>query len=165
MVPHPKQIVVRTKWVFHNKQDEYGVVIRNKAILVAKVYAQVAGLDFEETFAPVARQESIRTLLAYVAHHSFKLYQMDVRAPYSMGQSRRRYTWSNPLAFRMTGTLTMCISFIRHSMDLNKPQEHDMNALEIFLFLMFSRSGKLILLFSLKHMMMICLYAKYMAMT
>jgi hypothetical protein len=45
--------------VFHNKQDEYGVMKRNKARLVAKVYAQVVGLDFEETFAPVARLESI----------------------------------------------------------------------------------------------------------
>jgi hypothetical protein len=66
--------------VFCNKQDEYEVVTRNKARLVAKDYAQVAGLDFEETFAPVARLESIRILLAYVAHHSFKLYQMDVKA-------------------------------------------------------------------------------------
>jgi hypothetical protein len=62
--------------VFRNKQDEHGVVTRNKARLVAKGYAQVAGLDFEETFAPVARLESIRILLAYAAHHSFRLSQM-----------------------------------------------------------------------------------------
>jgi hypothetical protein len=55
----PKQNVVGTKWVFRNKQDEHGVVTRNKARLMAKGYAQVAGLDFEETFAPVARLESI----------------------------------------------------------------------------------------------------------
>jgi hypothetical protein len=55
MVPCPKQNIVGTKWVFRNKQDEHGVVTRNKARLVAKGYAQVAGLDFEETFAPVAR--------------------------------------------------------------------------------------------------------------
>jgi hypothetical protein len=61
-----------TKWMFHNKQDEYEVVTRNKARLVAKGYAQVIGLDFEETFAPIARLESIRILLAYVAHQSFK---------------------------------------------------------------------------------------------
>jgi hypothetical protein len=63
-VPRPKQNVVGTKGVFRNKQDEHGVVTRNKARLVAKGYAQVAGLDFEETFAPVARLESIRILLA-----------------------------------------------------------------------------------------------------
>jgi hypothetical protein len=54
LVPRPKQNVVGTKWVFRNKQDEHRVVTRNKARLVAKGYAQVAGLDFEETFAPVA---------------------------------------------------------------------------------------------------------------
>jgi hypothetical protein len=67
LVPHPKQNAVGTKWVFHNKQDEREVVTRNKARLVAKGYAQVAGLDFEETFALVARLESIRILLAYAA--------------------------------------------------------------------------------------------------
>jgi hypothetical protein len=59
LVPHPKQNVVGTKWVFRNNQDKYGVVTRNKARLVAKGYAQVVGLDFEETFSPIARLESI----------------------------------------------------------------------------------------------------------
>jgi hypothetical protein len=108
---------------------------------VAKGYAQVAGLDFEETFAPVARLESIRILLAYAAHHSFKLFQMDVKMPSSMDQSRRKCTWNNPLALRMTGILAMCTSSLRRSMDLSKPQEHGMNALEIFSFLMLSRLG------------------------
>jgi hypothetical protein len=63
LVPRPKQNVVGINWVFCNKQDEYGVVIRNKARLVTKGYAQVAGLDFEETFAPKARLESIHVLL------------------------------------------------------------------------------------------------------
>jgi hypothetical protein len=75
LVPCPKQKVVGTKWVFRNKQDEHGVVTRNKARLMAKGYAQVTGLDFEETFAPVARLESIRILLAYAAHHCFRLFQ------------------------------------------------------------------------------------------
>jgi hypothetical protein len=66
LVPRPKQNVVGTKWVFRNKQYEHEVVTRNKARLVAKGHAQVAGLDFEETFAPVARLESIRILLAYM---------------------------------------------------------------------------------------------------
>jgi hypothetical protein len=75
LVPRPNQNVVGTKWVFHNKQDEHGVVIRNKARLVAKGYSQVEGLDFGETYAPVARLESIRILLAYVSYHGFKFYQ------------------------------------------------------------------------------------------
>jgi hypothetical protein len=59
LVPRPKQNVMGTKWLFRNKQGEYGLVTRNKAILVAKGYAQVVGLDFEETFNHVARLESI----------------------------------------------------------------------------------------------------------
>jgi hypothetical protein len=81
-VPHPNQNVVGTKWVFRNKQDEHGVVTRNKARLVAKGYAQVAGLDFEETFDHVARLGSIRILLDYAAHHSFRLFQMDVKSAF-----------------------------------------------------------------------------------
>jgi hypothetical protein len=71
LVERPKQIVVGTKLVFRNKQDEHRVVTRNKGRLVAKGYSQVEGLDFNETFAPVARLESIRMLLAYVTHHDF----------------------------------------------------------------------------------------------
>jgi hypothetical protein len=80
LVPRPNQNVVGTKWVFHNKQDKHGVVTRNKDRLVAKGYSQVEGLDFDETYAPVARPESIRILLAYATYHGFKLYQMDVKS-------------------------------------------------------------------------------------
>jgi hypothetical protein len=59
LVPRPNQNVVSTKWVFRNKQDEHGVVTRNKAQLVAKGYSQVEDLDFGKTYAPVARLESI----------------------------------------------------------------------------------------------------------
>jgi hypothetical protein len=85
LVPHPNQNVVGTKWVFRNKQDEHGVVTRNKARLVAKGYSQVKGLDFDETYAPVARLESICILLAYATYHGFKLYQMDVKSAFLNG--------------------------------------------------------------------------------
>jgi hypothetical protein len=74
LVERPKQNIVGTKWVFCNKQDEHGVVTRNKARLIAKSYLQVEGLDFDETFAPIARLELIYMLLAYAIHHGFKLY-------------------------------------------------------------------------------------------
>ena len=77
--------VIGTKWVFCNKQDKNGVVRRNKAWLVAQGFTQVEGLDFEETYAPVARLEAIRMLLAYAAHHNFKLYQMDVKSAFLNG--------------------------------------------------------------------------------
>ena len=73
LVERPKQNVIGTKWVFRNKQDEHGVVTRNKARLVAQGFTQIEGLDFGETYAPMARLESIRILLAYAAHHDFKL--------------------------------------------------------------------------------------------
>jgi hypothetical protein len=85
LVMCPKQNVVETKWLFCNKQDEYGVLTRNKARLVANGYAQVACLDFEETFAPVTKLESIRILLAYVSHLSFKICQMDVKSTFLNG--------------------------------------------------------------------------------
>jgi hypothetical protein len=75
LVPCPNQNVVGTKWVFRNKQDEHGVVTRNKARLVAKGYSQVEGLDFDETYAPVARLESIRILLAYA---TYQIYVDDI---------------------------------------------------------------------------------------
>jgi hypothetical protein len=85
LVPRPNQNVVGTKWVFRNKQDEHGVVTRNKARLMAKGYSQVEGLDFDETYAPIARLESIRILLAYATYHGFKLYQMDVKSAFLNG--------------------------------------------------------------------------------
>jgi hypothetical protein len=165
LVPRSKQNVVGTKWVLRNKQDEHGVVTRNKARLVAKGYAQVAGLDFEETFAPVARLESIHILLAYVAQHSFKLFKMDIKSAFLNGPINEEVYVEQPLASRMTRIPTTSTSSLRHSMDLSKHQEHGMNALEISLFLMLSRLGKLILLSLLRLVMVIFLYAKYISMT
>jgi hypothetical protein len=85
LVERPKQNVIGTKWVIRNKQDEHGVVTRNKARLVAQGFTQIEGLDFGETYAPVARLESIRILLAFATHHDFKLYQMDVKSAFLNG--------------------------------------------------------------------------------
>jgi hypothetical protein len=74
--------IIRTKWVFRNKQDGQGVIVRNKARLVAKGFSQVKGLDFGETFALVARLEAIRILLAYASCYDIKLYQMDVKSAF-----------------------------------------------------------------------------------
>jgi hypothetical protein len=82
LVERPRQNIIGNKWVFRNKQDKHGVVTRNKARLVAKGYSQVECLDFDEIFAPVARLELIRMLLAYATHHGFKLYQMDVKSTF-----------------------------------------------------------------------------------
>jgi hypothetical protein len=99
LVPRLNQNVVGTKWVFRNKQDEHGVVIRNKAWLVAKGYSQVEGLDFGETYAPVARLESIRRLLAYATYHGFKLYQMDVKSAFLNGPIKEEVYVEQPPGF------------------------------------------------------------------
>ena len=74
-----------TKWIFRNKANEEGNVIRNKAHLVAQGYSQMEGVDYDETFALVARMESIRILLALACHLKFKLYQMDVKTAFLNG--------------------------------------------------------------------------------
>jgi hypothetical protein len=87
LVERPKNHnVIGTKWVFRNKHNEDGVVVRNKARLVAQGYTQIEGLDFSETFAPVARLEAIRILLAYACAHNIKLYQMDVKSAFLNGK-------------------------------------------------------------------------------
>jgi hypothetical protein len=99
LVPRPNQNVVGTKWVFRNKQDEHGVVTRNKARLVAKGYSQVEGLDFSETYAPVARLELIRILLAYATYHGFELYQMDVKSAFLNGPIKEEVYVEQPPGF------------------------------------------------------------------
>jgi hypothetical protein len=85
-VPRPEdKNVIGSKWVFKNKMNEKGQVVRNKARLVCKGYAQVEGQDFDETFAPVARLEAIRMFLAYSCHKNFKEYQMDVKSSFLNG--------------------------------------------------------------------------------
>jgi hypothetical protein len=99
LVPRPNQNVVGTKWVFRNKKDEHGVVTRNKVRLVAKGYSQVEGLDFDETYAHVARLESIRILLAYATYHGLKLYQMDVKSAFLNGPIKEEVYVEQPPGF------------------------------------------------------------------
>ncbi|GKE84359.1 retrovirus-related pol polyprotein from transposon TNT 1-94, partial [Tanacetum coccineum] len=77
--------VINLKWLWKNKHDEENTVIRNKSRLVAKGYAQKEGIDFEESFAPVARLEAVRLFIAYAAHKSFTVYQMDVKIAFLYG--------------------------------------------------------------------------------
>jgi hypothetical protein len=74
-----------TKWMFRNKHNEGGLVVRNKARLVAQGYTQIEILDFGETFASMVRLEEIRILLAYACAHNIKLYQMDVKSVFLNG--------------------------------------------------------------------------------
>jgi hypothetical protein len=77
--------IIGSKWIFKNKLNKQRQVVRNKAILVCKGYAQIEGLDFDETFAPVARLEAVRIFIAYACHKRFKVYQMDVKSDFLNG--------------------------------------------------------------------------------
>ncbi|GKC93685.1 putative ribonuclease H-like domain-containing protein [Tanacetum coccineum] len=76
---------IGTKWVYRNKKDERGIVVRNKARLVAQGYTQEEGFDYDEVFAPVARIEAIRLFLAYASFMGFIVYQMDVKSAFLYG--------------------------------------------------------------------------------
>ncbi|WVZ88060.1 hypothetical protein U9M48_034614 [Paspalum notatum var. saurae] len=92
--------VIGTKWVFRNKQDDEGNIVRNKARLVAKGYSQVEGIDFGEAFAPVVRLEAIWFLLAYASHHDMKLYQMDVKSAFLNGYINELVYVEQPSGFK-----------------------------------------------------------------
>jgi len=91
--------VIRTKWVFKNKIDEQGIIVRNKARLVTKGYNQEEGIDFGETYAPVARLEAVRLLLAYDCLKGFILHQMDVKNAFLNGFIDEEVYVSQPPGF------------------------------------------------------------------
>ena len=101
--PDPrKHNIIGTKWIYRNKQDEHGQVVRNKARLVAQGCTQVEGIDFDETFDPVARLEAIRILLAYANHHNILLYQMDVKSAFLNGKIEEEVYVAQPPGFEDT---------------------------------------------------------------
>eukprot|EP00253_Pinus_taeda_P004890 PITA_04890 len=100
LVPRPKdKNVIGTKWIFKNKLNENGEVIRNKARLVCKGYAQQEGIHFEETFAPVARLEAIRMSLALSSFQNFKFFQMDVKSAFLNGDLEEEVYIEQPDGF------------------------------------------------------------------
>ncbi|KAJ9548157.1 hypothetical protein OSB04_020700 [Centaurea solstitialis] len=94
-----RKTIIGLKWVFRNKLDEHGIVIRNKARLVAQGYRQEEGIDYDETFAPVARLEAIRLFLAYAAHMNFQVYQMDVKSAFLNGKLAEEVYVAQPPGF------------------------------------------------------------------
>ncbi|GJW71253.1 putative ribonuclease H-like domain-containing protein [Tanacetum coccineum] len=91
--------VINLKWLWKNKHDEENTVIHNKSRLVAKGYAQKKGIDFEESFAPVARLEAVRLFIAYAAHKSFIVYQMDVKTAFLYGPLKEEVYVNQPDGF------------------------------------------------------------------
>ncbi|GJT43217.1 putative ribonuclease H-like domain-containing protein [Tanacetum coccineum] len=90
---------IGTKWVYRNKKDERGIVVRNKARLVAQGHTQEEGIDYDEVFAPVARIEAIRIFLAYASYMGFTVYQMDVKSAFLYGQIEEEVYVCQPPGF------------------------------------------------------------------
>ncbi|GKF04241.1 putative ribonuclease H-like domain-containing protein [Tanacetum coccineum] len=97
-LPNGKR-AIGTKWVYRNKKDKKGIMIKNKAILVAQGYTQEEGIDYDEVFAPVARIEAIRLFLAYASFKDFEVYQMDVKSAFIYGKIEEEVYVCQPLGF------------------------------------------------------------------
>ena len=100
LIPRLENVqVIDTKWIFKNKTNEDGEIIRNKSQLVAQGYTQVIGVDFDESFTPVARLESICILMSIACTMNFKLYQMDVKCAFLNGYLNEEVFVEQPKGF------------------------------------------------------------------
>lgn len=100
LVPKPKcYTIFGTRWAYNNKLDESSVVVRNKACLVAKQYSQLEGVDYNDTYAPVVRMESICISLAYAAHNNIKVHQIDVKSAFLNGKLTEEVYLQQPPGF------------------------------------------------------------------
>ena len=101
LVLRPENVnFIGTKWIFKNKTDEDGEIIRNKSRLVAQGYTKVEGVDFDESFTPVARLESIRILMSIACTMNFKLYQMNVKCAFFNGYLNEEVFVEQPKGFQ-----------------------------------------------------------------
>ncbi|GJU63327.1 retrovirus-related pol polyprotein from transposon TNT 1-94 [Tanacetum coccineum] len=94
-----KVLLIKLKWIYKVKMDEFGGVLKNKARLVAQGFRQEEGIDFEESFAPVARIEAIRIFIANAAHKNMTIYQMDVKTAFLNGELKEEVYVSQPEGF------------------------------------------------------------------
>ena len=134
LVPRPQnRKVIDTRWVFRKKLDDEGIVTRNKARLVAKGFSQAEGIDYDETFAPVARLEAIRMFLAFAAHSSFKVYQMDVKSAFLNGELDEEVYVEQPPGFEDPEFLDFVYYLSKPSMVSNKHRGNGMTLYLVFL--------------------------------
>ncbi|GJT45781.1 putative ribonuclease H-like domain-containing protein [Tanacetum coccineum] len=96
---HYGKIAIGTKWILKNKRDARGIVVRNKARLVAQGHRQEEGIDYDEVFAPVARIEAIRLFLAFASYMGFMVYQMDVKSAFLYGEIDEEVYVTQPKGF------------------------------------------------------------------
>lgn len=101
--PPPRQRPIGLKWVFKTKKDAAGNITKHKARLVAKGYVQRQGIDYDEVFAPVARLESVRLLLAYAASEGWAVHHMDVKSAFLNGELKEEVYVAQPPGFVVDG--------------------------------------------------------------
>ncbi|GJY10717.1 retrovirus-related pol polyprotein from transposon TNT 1-94 [Tanacetum coccineum] len=100
LIPRPEgKNVISLKWLWKNMCDAENIMVRNKTRLVAKGYRQEEGIDFEESFAPVARLEVVRMFIAYVAHKNITIFQMDVKTAFLNGPLKEEVYVNQPERF------------------------------------------------------------------
>ncbi|GJV29642.1 retrovirus-related pol polyprotein from transposon TNT 1-94 [Tanacetum coccineum] len=100
LVPRPEgKNIIALKWLWKNKCDAENIVVRNKTCLMAKGYRHEKGIDFEESFALVARLEAVRMFIAYVAHKNITIFQMDVKTAFLNGSLKEKVYVSQPEGF------------------------------------------------------------------
>ncbi|GJV99287.1 retrovirus-related pol polyprotein from transposon TNT 1-94 [Tanacetum coccineum] len=126
---------INLKWLWKNKRDEENTVIRNKSHLVDKGYAQKEGINFDESFAPVARLEAVRLFIAYAAHKSFIVYQMDVKTTFLYGPLKEEVYVNQPDGFVAPYILTSfpsqrSIIGLQQDQERAKPTEKHLTAVK-----------------------------------
>ncbi|GJW07180.1 retrovirus-related pol polyprotein from transposon TNT 1-94 [Tanacetum coccineum] len=115
LVPVPyRKIAICSKWVFRNKKDKHGIITKNKARLVAQGYSQKEGIDYDKTFAPVARMEAIRIFLAFATYMNFIVFQIDVKSAFLNGKLKEEVYVKLPIGFEEVYFL------VRHTYQRNK---------------------------------------------
>ncbi|GJW95250.1 retrovirus-related pol polyprotein from transposon TNT 1-94 [Tanacetum coccineum] len=97
--PTNKVLLIKLKWIYKVKRDEFGGVLKNKARLVAQGFRQEEGIDFEESFEPVARIEAIRIFIANTSHKNITIYQMDIKTDFLNGELKEEVYISQPEGF------------------------------------------------------------------
>ncbi|GJY12341.1 retrovirus-related pol polyprotein from transposon TNT 1-94 [Tanacetum coccineum] len=122
-LPYGKK-AIGTKWVYRNKKDERGVVVRNKARLVAQGHRQEEGIDYDEVFAPVARLEAIRIFLAFASYKGLIVYQMDVKSAFLYGKIDEEVYVSQPPGSKILSILRKSTKWLKLCMGYIKLQEH-----------------------------------------
>ena len=112
---------IRDKWNFEKKADVDGNVTVYEARLVAKSFSQVQGVDYDETFSPVAKLKSVLIMLAIAAFYDYEIWQMDIKTAFLNGFLKKSCIWCNQKVFSIQKVLTKCASSSDPSMDWCKP--------------------------------------------